>query len=231
MFVAGVLLRRLLSDSNLQDVSHVVVDEVHERSADSDLLLMLLRQLLSQPGARNLRVLLMSATADAHAFADYFRATVVCVWPTFNFHTPLRACSCHPAGCIHIFAALRRLLQLLKLCSSACYNSVQHASHMSVGPPQFGEDSGDVHNAGLAMRHEGQAGLRQHECACTWLARNSSLLHSTVTTLVRLSRPSPRVNVSLNLTCSCESPPPATTPLSPPPPPPTKGCENTLMSC
>ncbi|KAK9867126.1 hypothetical protein WJX84_000721, partial [Apatococcus fuscideae] len=72
----GVLLRRLLSDSNLQDVSHVVVDEVHERSADSDLLLMLLRQLLSQPGARNLRVLLMSATADAHAFADYFRATV-----------------------------------------------------------------------------------------------------------------------------------------------------------
>ncbi|KAK9848234.1 hypothetical protein WJX84_008694, partial [Apatococcus fuscideae] len=68
----GVLLRRLLVDSNLQDVTHVVVDEVHERSADSDLLLLLLRQLLHRPAACHLRILLMSATADAKAFADYF---------------------------------------------------------------------------------------------------------------------------------------------------------------
>ncbi len=72
-----MLLRRLLSDSSLQEVTHVVVDEVHERSADSDLLLMVLRQLLSCPAASHLRVLLMSATADAQAFADYFKTSVV----------------------------------------------------------------------------------------------------------------------------------------------------------
>ena len=70
-------------DSTLQDVTHVVVDEVHERSADSDLLLLLLRQLLKRPAARNLRVLLMSATADAKAFADYFKmSTVRCLCHT-----------------------------------------------------------------------------------------------------------------------------------------------------
>jgi len=42
----GILLRRLLSDPNLIDVTHVIVDEVHERSLESDLLLLLLRQFL-----------------------------------------------------------------------------------------------------------------------------------------------------------------------------------------
>ena len=36
----GILLRRLESDPDLQDVTHVVVDEVHERTQDSDFLLM-----------------------------------------------------------------------------------------------------------------------------------------------------------------------------------------------
>ena len=37
--LAGILLRRLLSDQDLQGMTHVIVDEVHERSVDSDLLL------------------------------------------------------------------------------------------------------------------------------------------------------------------------------------------------
>ena len=69
---AGVLLRRLQGDAGLAGLSHVVVDEVHERSADTDLLLLLLRDALAaQPGGR-LRVVLMSATADVAAFARYF---------------------------------------------------------------------------------------------------------------------------------------------------------------
>ena len=51
-------------------MTHVIVDEVHERSVDSDLLLLLLRDALARH--RGLRVVLMSATADPGLFADYF---------------------------------------------------------------------------------------------------------------------------------------------------------------
>ncbi len=39
----GILLRRLEGDPDLDLVTHVVVDEVHERSEESDFLLMILR--------------------------------------------------------------------------------------------------------------------------------------------------------------------------------------------
>ena len=42
----GVILRRLQEDSNLHGVSHVIMDEAHERTADGDFLLMVLKQLL-----------------------------------------------------------------------------------------------------------------------------------------------------------------------------------------
>ena len=73
--MTGVVLRRLLSDPTLEGITHVVVDEVHERSADSDLLLLLLRDLLSTGSNPSLRVVLMSATAEAGAFVQYFDAT------------------------------------------------------------------------------------------------------------------------------------------------------------
>ena len=39
----GVLLRRLIGDPLLAGTTHVLVDEVHERSLDSDFLLVLLK--------------------------------------------------------------------------------------------------------------------------------------------------------------------------------------------
>jgi ATP-dependent RNA helicase DHX29 len=71
----GVLLRRLESDPDLSGVSHVVVDEVHERALDSDFLLILLRRLVLRR-AGTLKVILMSATADAEMFKGYFEQSI-----------------------------------------------------------------------------------------------------------------------------------------------------------
>eukprot|EP01134_Creolimax_fragrantissima_P006069 CFRG6069T1 len=68
----GVLLRWLQSDQMASQMSHIIIDEVHERSVQTDFLLALLRPILRlRP---NLKVILMSATLDAAMFKDYFRS-------------------------------------------------------------------------------------------------------------------------------------------------------------
>ncbi|RHY03083.1 hypothetical protein DYB36_005328 [Aphanomyces astaci] len=62
----GVLLRRLLQDPVLEGVSHIIVDEVHERNVDTDFLLSILRDVLRQ--RTDLRLLLMSATMNTSLF-------------------------------------------------------------------------------------------------------------------------------------------------------------------
>ncbi|MCJ1275160.1 hypothetical protein MMC21_002960 [Puttea exsequens] len=77
----GVLLRRLQTSGGsnddvvaaLADVSHVVVDEVHERSLDTDFLLILLKDVFQK--RKDLKVILMSATLDAGVFDRYFSTT------------------------------------------------------------------------------------------------------------------------------------------------------------
>lgn len=76
----GVLLRRLQTSggrindvvSSLADVSHVVIDEVHERSLDTDFLLSIIRDVLAR--RKDLKLILMSATLDSRTFGDYFKA-------------------------------------------------------------------------------------------------------------------------------------------------------------
>lgn len=64
------LLQHCLNDRNLHGVSCIVVDEAHERSLNTDLLLALLKSLL--PPRPDLRLIIMSATADAKQLSDYF---------------------------------------------------------------------------------------------------------------------------------------------------------------
>ncbi|CAO3643232.1 unnamed protein product [Mucor hiemalis] len=66
----GILLRRLESDKRLEGVTHVVVDEVHERTIDSDFLLIVLKELCQVRS--DLKVILMSATVEADRFSSYF---------------------------------------------------------------------------------------------------------------------------------------------------------------
>ncbi|RZC37856.1 ATP-dependent RNA helicase DHX57, partial [Asbolus verrucosus] len=66
----GILLRRLESEPILPTVTHIIVDEVHERSEQSDFLLLILKEIL--PFRPDLKIILMSATMNAQLFSDYF---------------------------------------------------------------------------------------------------------------------------------------------------------------
>lgn len=65
----GILTRRLLSDSDLNGVDAVILDEFHERHLDGDLALALLKRL--QKRRPELKIVVMSATLDAAPIARY----------------------------------------------------------------------------------------------------------------------------------------------------------------
>src|SRR5699024_10830640 len=80
MLTPGVLLRRLLADPELPGVAAVLLDEVHERSLETDLLLGMLAE------ARQLRedllVGAMSATLDAAAVAAVLEEAAIVEVPS-----------------------------------------------------------------------------------------------------------------------------------------------------
>lgn len=73
----GVLLRKIQNNVLLHGTTHVIIDEVHERSVDSDFLLVTLKNLLKERKRqrKSLKVILMSATLDAQKFIDYFETS------------------------------------------------------------------------------------------------------------------------------------------------------------
>jgi HrpA-like RNA helicase len=75
----GILLRRLQCDPDLASVSHVFLDEVHERDINSDFLLIILKELLRR--RKSLKLVLMSATLNAESFASYFDGSAVVTIP------------------------------------------------------------------------------------------------------------------------------------------------------
>lgn len=62
-------------------ITHIVVDEIHERDKFADFTLILLRNVL--PLHPNLRVLLMSATLHVDLFSSYFGSCPVVLVPGF----------------------------------------------------------------------------------------------------------------------------------------------------
>ena len=70
----GMLLQEMLRDPKMSQYSCIIVDEVHERSVNVDLLLGFLKQLLTERkvGPNPLKVVVMSATADVEAFYTFF---------------------------------------------------------------------------------------------------------------------------------------------------------------
>lgn len=75
----GVLIRSLMSgDRVLSSLTHIIIDEVHERDKLSDFLLICLRESLRK-GAK-IKLILMSATINVEKFQNYFaRAEVLSI--------------------------------------------------------------------------------------------------------------------------------------------------------
>ncbi|KAK7115641.1 3'-5' RNA helicase YTHDC2-like [Littorina saxatilis] len=81
----GVLLRTLMGGTaSLNTVTHVIVDEVHERDRFSDFLLLCLKEAL--PRFKHLKLVLMSAALNIQLFTAYFNGCPVVKVPgtTFN---------------------------------------------------------------------------------------------------------------------------------------------------
>ncbi|PKK27240.1 DEAH (Asp-Glu-Ala-His) box helicase 9 [Columba livia] len=64
----GVFLRKV--EAGIRGISHVIVDEVHERDINTDFLLVVLRDVVQT--YPEIRVIIMSATIDTSMFCEYF---------------------------------------------------------------------------------------------------------------------------------------------------------------
>ena len=89
----GILLRRLLADPGLESASAVILDEVHERGLETDLLLGMLAEVRQlRP---DLLLVAMSATLDTPRFAELLGVPgwLLRCWPT-RPTTPGPQCGC-----------------------------------------------------------------------------------------------------------------------------------------
>jgi len=67
----GMLLRKMAGNPYLLGVSHLILDEVHEREFLADLTLILLKKILEKND--RIKVILMSASLNAETFSKYFK--------------------------------------------------------------------------------------------------------------------------------------------------------------
>ncbi|KAA3464462.1 DExH-box ATP-dependent RNA helicase DExH6-like [Gossypium australe] len=88
----GVLLRVLVANSrskreDISDMTHIIMDEIHERDCFCDFMLAIIRDIL--PSYPHLRVVLMSATLDSERFSQYFGGCPIIRVPGFTY--PVRS--------------------------------------------------------------------------------------------------------------------------------------------
>ncbi len=68
----GVLLQLLISRKSLGEWTHIIIDEVHERDLETDLLLLVLKKIMVDTANSKTKIILMSATLNPEKFQEYF---------------------------------------------------------------------------------------------------------------------------------------------------------------
>eukprot|EP00794_Sanderia_malayensis_P020227 gene20227-22203_t len=71
----GVLLEKLISKKNMNEYTHIVLDEIHERDQDIDLAMLIVKKFL-RTVSKHCKVILMSATMDCSLFSKYFSVQI-----------------------------------------------------------------------------------------------------------------------------------------------------------
>lgn len=104
----GMLLREAMNDNLLSKYSVVILDEAHERTVSTDVLMGLLQEIL--PKRKDLKLVVMSATLDAGKFREYFAGAEYMevegrMFPVDIFYTP------EPES-DYLEAALRTVMQI-----------------------------------------------------------------------------------------------------------------------
>ena len=70
---SGCALQIIRTNRNLENITHLIIDEVHERDIDIEINLLLAKDVLKRN--KNIKVVIMSATVETDVYRNYFRVS------------------------------------------------------------------------------------------------------------------------------------------------------------
>ena len=73
----GMLVRECILDKNLSKYKYIILDEIHERSVHSDILMMICKDLIINNKRKDLKLIIMSATLNPKRYMEYFNTSAL----------------------------------------------------------------------------------------------------------------------------------------------------------